>query len=244
MPTEPRFFSPSFYYHIYNRGVEKRTIFTSENDYLHFLQTVDFYLYDQRIGYAQFRRLTEEARRIYATRNPRVPEALRVQIASYCLMSNHFHVLLKPTREDGITRFVSDISNSYTRYFNTKYERVGRLFQNTFKSKEIVSEESLLQVTRYIHLNPSLSSKTNPAGNLKPEDYLYSSYSTWISETHQTHHQTHPKGVLALDLKGIQRWADFAGGAWAYKKFVEAKLGKDPSLGIEDLVIEKALADP
>jgi len=147
-------------------------------------------------------------------------------------MPNHFHFLLKPVREDSITRFVSDISNSYTRYFNIKNERIGNLFQGTFKSKEISSEESLLQVARYIDLNPVNSSKTNPDGTLKPEDYPFSSYGNWITAPFLD-----PKG-LEIDYEEALGLVKLAGGANRYKEFVEAKLKKDARLGIEDLVIE------
>ena len=233
MATKPRFFDPHLYYHIYNCGVEKRNIFVAESDYPHFLETIDFYLYDQSIGFAPFRRLDEEAKRIYVQQHPRSPENLRVKMAAYCLMPNHFHFLIKPVEEDSITRFISDISNSYARYFNIKNERIGSLFQGPFKSKEILSEESLLQVSRYIHLNPVASSKTNPDSMLKPEDYSYSSYASWISETNL-------EGLLTIDWDEVSKWVNLAGGAEKYRKFVESKINTDPSRGIEDMILEDA----
>lgn len=233
MATEPRFFDPDFYYHIYNCGVERRNIFVAESDYPHFLETIDFYLYGQRIGFATFRRLNEDAKRFYTQRYPRFPENLRVKMAAYCLMPNHFHFLIKPVEENSITRFISDISNSYARYFNIKNERIGSLFQGPFKSKEILSEESLLQVSRYIHLNPIASLKTNPDSMLKPEDYSYSSYVAWVSETRTG-------GLLSIDWDEVSEWVNLAGGVKKYRKFVESKIDIDYSRGMEDLILEDA----
>lgn len=232
MPTKPRYFRKSCYYHIHNCGVEKRNIFVTKRDYQRFIETIDFYLFDQRLSYAQFQDLSIKARQVYARLNPKGLEKLRVKLISYCLMPNHFHILIKPAKENGITQFISDISNSYTRYFNIKNGRIGRLLQGTFKSKEISSEESLLQVTRYIHLNPVNSSKTNPDGSLRPEDYSFSSYRDWIIPS-----LLDPKG-LELDYKEVSECVTLAGGAKKYKEFVESKIGKNPKIGIETLIVE------
>lgn len=230
MPTKPRFFDLNLYYHIYNCGVEKRDIFTTEKDYQRFLKTIDFYLYNHHISYAQFQDLNEKAKQTYTKLNPKGLESLRVKLVSYCLMPNHFHFLIKPAQEDGVTQFLSDISNSYTRYFNIKNKRIGSLFQGTFKSKEILTEESLLQITRYIHLNPVNSSKTNPSSSLKPEDYPFSNYQLFLN----------PKG-LEIDQEEVLNCVNLAGGSKNYKEFVESKMGKDPKIGIEGLIIDWTL---
>ncbi len=223
MVTIPRFFDTNLYYHIYNRGVEKRTIFQTERDYQRFFDTLFYYTHDQKIPYTQFQKLAENKKQIYIKTNPRTPETRRIHLITYCLMPNHFHFLLRGARHGGITLFLSDISNSHTRYFNIKHERVGRLFQGTFKSKEIVSEESLLQVSRYIHLNPILSKLAE-----KPEEYQHSSYKTWIGQRKSS-----------LSSQGlVASWIEKAGGAEDYKEFVESKIDGDPKLGIENLVLE------
>lgn len=223
MVSTPRSFDTNLYYHIYNRGVEKRTIFKMERDYQRFLGALHYYLHDQKLPFTLFQRLTKDKKKKYLEANPTDLTTRRIHLISYCLMPNHFHLLLRGARYDGITVFISDISNSHTRYFNLKYERVGRLFQGTFKSKEITDEGSLLQVSRYLHINPVSSGLAE-----KPEDYLYSSYKAWVRE----------KKPSLLSTGLISKWLEKFGGTEGYKNFVEAKIGKDPKLGIENLVLE------
>ncbi len=217
MPTKPRNFDPRLYYHIYNRGVEKRTIFLNAVDYQRFLGTVDYYLYEQKICYAQYQDLDNEAKNAYNHLNPKGLETPRVMILACCLMPNHFHLLIKPVREDGITRFSSDLANSYTRYFNIKNERAGNLFQGTFQAKDISDEASLLQLSRYIHLNPP-----------NPYTYPYSSYQDWIN----------PRNPKLVDRTELNTWLKIAGGVESYKAFVDSKIDQNPALGIEDLVLD------
>lgn len=236
MVTLPRLFDENLYYHIYNCGVEKRTVFTEEYDYFRFAKTAAYYLHDQKISYIQFQELTKEVKEMYEKLNPKGLETQRVKILSFCFMPNHFHFVIKLAKQGGITQFISEITNSYTRYFNIKNHRLGSLFQGTFKAKEIDTDESLLQVIRYIHLNSVVSSKTNPYNVLKPEDYPFSSYKAWIGL------ELNPKGLIdILDQEEIKRWVEFSGGFIKYKEFVDSKIGKNPMIGIEDLILEDEL---
>lgn len=145
-------------------------------------------------------------------------------------MPNHFHFLIRPVREGGITVYVADTSNSYTKYINSKNQRIGNLFQGPFKAKEIATEASLYQVSRYIHLNPVMAAHSVKRGGSKlPEVYEYSSYYYWI----------HPARSTLLDYEDIYSWLNNFGGAQKYKEFVEAKAEiPEPFFGIEDLTPE------
>lgn len=101
-----------------------------------------------------------------------------IEIVCYCLMPNHFHFLLKQMRDNGITEFVSKLSNSYTKYFNTKNNRVGPLLQGEFKSVHVETNEQLLHLSRYIHLNPIVSYKTKDLNA-----YRWSSYLEYVGST-------------------------------------------------------------
>lgn len=232
MATKSREFDPLFYYHIYNRGVEKRDIYLTDGDYSRFLDMVSFYLYDQKISYTRYNDLSERRKLNYNALNPKGSEDLRVKLVAYCLMPNHFHFILKLNQGDGITKFVSDISNSHTKYFNLKNERTGRLFQGSFKSKEIDNEPSLMQVIRYIHLNPVESKRTNPTGTIRPEDYVWSSHGEWLKILN-------PKGYGLVHEEEVKRWVEYMGGVEDYKSFVEAKMPGYYGIGVEDLVIER-----
>lgn len=98
-----------------------------------------------------------------------------VEILCYCLMPNHFHMLVKQLGDSGITKFMSRIQNSYTRFFNTKYDRIGPLFQGPFKAVLIETDEQLTHVSRYIHLNPFVANLVKT-----PEKYDWSSYKSFL----------------------------------------------------------------
>src|SRR5258706_16455772 len=101
-----------------------------------------------------------------------------VEIIAYCFMLNHFHFLIRQIREGGITEFVSKISNSYTKYFNVKYERVGPLLQGEFQAVHIETDEQLIHVSRYIHLNPTVNFIAKTL-----DDYPWSSFHEYTDET-------------------------------------------------------------
>ena len=90
-------------------------------------------------------------------------------------MPNHFHLLLKQLKDNGISTFISQVCNSYTKYFNTKYSRAGALLQGVFKAELMESDEQLLHVSRYIHLKPVVSGLTKSL-----DSYSYSSYQEYI----------------------------------------------------------------
>lgn len=154
------------YYHILNRGVDKMNIFRNLYDFQRFLKTM---LYYQIIGpkprFSLFAPTTNSL-----DKNKKI-----VEIICFCLMPNHFHFLLKQLTDGGITEFISKLSNSYTKYFNAKTRRVGPLLQGEFRSVLTESNEQLLHLSRYIHLNPSVSGL---ADNL--EKYPWSSYLEYI----------------------------------------------------------------
>ena len=156
-----------YFYHIFNRGVEKRTIFLNDSDKSRFLKTLMYYQ-------------QEGPRPRFSIFNPVIHKNLNnqkiVDIICYCLMPNHFHLLLKQNSDRGISDFLRKISNSYTKYFNTKYKRVGPLLQGPFKAVQITSDDQLIRLSRYIHLNPFVAGLVE-----KPENYAWSSYRDFLN---------------------------------------------------------------
>lgn len=149
-------FRPGHYYHLFNRGVEKRPIFSNPSDYSRFLDTLLRF---------QFRDLK--------TQNGK-----RGSLLAWCLMPNHYHCLVKEEMDGGVSNWFRLVGNSYTRYFNTRYPRVGALFQGAFKAVWVETNEQLLHVSRYIHLNPYV------AGFIpNVEGYEWSSYGEYLRST-------------------------------------------------------------
>ncbi len=160
------------FYHIFNRGSEKRNIFIQPREYKRFQKTLYYYQYaGPKPSFSKFSK---------SDLNSFKPDSTKklVDVICYCLMPNHFHLLVRQIKENGISTFLSQISNSYTKYFNTKYSRVGPLLQGAFKAVHIENNEQFIHVSRYIHLNPIVSGIVK---NLN--SYYWSSYLEYIQET-------------------------------------------------------------
>lgn len=141
-------------YHVFNRGIERRPTFTSKREYDRAILTLGFYRFQNpplRLSKALL--LKSEDKESFFLKLKKESKVL-VEIISYCLMPNHFHFLIRQRSENGLAKFLSNFTNSYTRYFDTKHKRIGPLFQGTFRAVHIETEEQLTHVSRYIHLNP------------------------------------------------------------------------------------------
>ncbi|MEK7119828.1 MAG: transposase [Patescibacteria group bacterium] len=144
------------YYHIYNRGVARQPVFSKKYDYEHFLTTISYYRFAHPpMRLSLFLELAEPIRE-GTLKRLETTERL-VDIVCFVLMPNHFHLLIKQRSADGISTFIRKSINSYSRYFTTKYSRPGALFQGVFKAVRVESDEQLLHLSRYIHLNPLVS---------------------------------------------------------------------------------------
>lgn len=144
-------FVPENYFHIYNRGIEKRNIFLDYNDYRRFL--VLLYLCNNTEP-VDLRNLIDNKGLTFEEMFNIKRKEILVDIGSYCLLPNHIHVLIKPRIEKGVSLFMQKLFTAYTMYFNKKNIRTGRLFESTFKAKIIERDEHLKYLFAYIHLNP------------------------------------------------------------------------------------------
>lgn len=184
-------------YHVYNRGVAKQPIFHDWHDQQHFLDTLNFYL-DDRPAKSLSKSSVDERKLVFAG----FPEEPLVEILAYCLMPNHFHLILKQKTDGGVSRYMQQCLNSYARAYNTRYHRVGPLFQGRFSAVSIDNDEQFLQVTRYVHLNPFVA-KLSPS----PE-YPWSSYASYLAD--KITRLCNPALALAI-----------AGGPQRYRGFVQ-----------------------
>lgn len=175
MPSNRKIvFANGEYYHLFNRGVERRPVFTNKWEFSRAMDLVYFYRFDKPpLRYSKYLALNEGQRQIFLVSL----KEKSVEIVAFCLMNNHFHFLVKQVKDHGVSKFMANFMNSYTKYFNTKYQRVGHLFQGAFKAVHVESDEQLLHLSRYIHLNPVTSFKVKPE---ELKNYQWSSYSSYI----------------------------------------------------------------
>lgn len=145
------------HYHVYNRGVARQPVFLTKRNLSRFITTLSYYRFaGPPIKLSRLLRLPTDERERFKRRLS-VSDNSLVEIISFALMPNHFHLLLKQVADRGITDFISRVVNSYTRYFNTAHTRVGPVFQGTFKAVHIEADEQMIHLSRYIHLNPLVS---------------------------------------------------------------------------------------
>lgn len=167
MPGRMHIFENNAYYHIYNKAIDEKKPFSSASNCNHFLQILWFYRSEAvQMKLSNYLKLSKESQDDYAQRVI-LPFTQRVSILAYCLMPNHYHLLIKQVKDHGISIFLSFVQNAFTRYYNVKSNRVGQVFLQRFKSKPISSEETLKHVARYIHLNPY------SAGIIKKHDEIF-----------------------------------------------------------------------
>lgn len=207
------------YYHIYNRGVEKREIFLDEQDCFMFIYYLKMYLSPPE----ELMQLKQPGLRLdrYISHNLYT----ELELLSFALMPNHIHLLIKQYSKNGIVKLMRRLSTAYVMYFNKKYDRVGALFQNRYKGILITTDNYLLHISRYIHLNPrNIQSSINFHKFTSYDYYLSSKKASWI------------KPDEILDCFKVAQSRDLR-NMMSYKVFVE-EYSKDSSQILGDLTLE------
>jgi putative transposase len=197
-------FANDEYYHIYNRGVDKRDVFLDDHDYGRFLISLDL-LNDKNDGLmncwsdlkkCNLRAKLSEFRKIHV-QNP------IIEIIAYCLNPNHYHFILKQVKERGIEIFMHKLGTSYTHYFNKRNERSGSLFQGTFKSVHVDSNEYLLYLSAYINRNNFIHGYNKDANCI----WKYSSLPEYLGN--KNINLTNPKIIMG-QFNGIKEYEKFS----------------------------------
>lgn len=165
--------APESYYHVYARGASKQDIFIVPDDFEFFINLFARYLSNEPVQ--------DRAGIAYPH------YAVDVKLLAYCLMGNHFHLLLYQVDQQAMARLMKSIMTSYSRYFNFKYKRSGALFESTYKASRIENDAYLQHITRYIHLNPRYWKR-----------YPYSSYTWYAAEEHCRPEWLHTTPILDL----------------------------------------------
>ena len=194
------------FYHIYNRGVDKRTIFKDEMDYKMFLSYLKNYL------------SSPDSKQVGPAQRPIRPSNMHetIQLICYALMPNHFHLLIRQNTKFGIVSFMRRISNAYTKYFNERYGRVGPLFQGKYKGVLVTEDPYLLHLTRYIHLNPVGHGVLNGQNRSDLQSYPYSSYGEYLGKRKTG--WIYPEGILSFFDLAKTAFSQYDS---SYKSFVE-----------------------
>ena len=162
-------YDPGGYYHIYNRCVDKRTIFQEDRDYKTFLSYLEIYLTAEPL---QGDSLKPPSRKLKNYNG-------EITLLCYCLMPNHFHLFVKQNSDHGIDHFMRSLATKYVRYFNSHYRRIGPLFQGTYKGVRVTDENQFIYLSKYIHRNPISLSPFKETPRMLDE-YGYSSYGNYL----------------------------------------------------------------
>lgn len=207
MPLRKIPFIKDNFYHVFSRGNRKETIFFDEKDYRRFLNKTQDY-----------------------------KERYRIDIVAFCLLPNHFHLIVKQLSQILVSKFLGTLLNSYARYLSIKYKLpIGHVFQGRFGATLIDSNKSLLQVSRYIHLNPIRKNllefdytykKSRLLVNrqlvLKTRNYPWSSYQSYLKQKETEHIDVNTGYIFGLEKNHA-----------SYRKFVEAKITDEDIINIE-----------
>ena len=217
-------FQNNHYYHIYNRGVDKRDIFIDEKDYIRFLISMKEFNTLRQIGsLRRMNQIKREAPRALSGQRPDsalgARDAKLVEIIAYCLNPNHYHLLLKQNIAGGISKFMQKLGQGYTAYFNQKNNRTGSLVSSPFKSA--IANSYLLKLSCYINGNPEIHKIS------KAENYKWSSYVDYLGKRNGT---LCNKDIILNEFNSIKEYKDLVN--------IEIKESKENKKEVKNYILE------
>ena len=173
MATPKRYFPEGAIYHVFNKSILGEKIFRERNNAKRFSSLLYYYNTGETLqSFSDF----IKSKKGFIKQNLLIPrEKALVKFIAYCIMPDHYHLVVKVLVDNSLPYFIGKVENSFTRYFNKKTKRKGPLWQSRFKAVEVKTNEQLLHLTRYIHLNPTSDDLVK-----KPEDWEWSSYREYI----------------------------------------------------------------
>lgn len=223
MPYRRLVFANNEVYHIFNRSVADEQIFFKNKDLGRAISLLDYYRYFPIMRYSFFIRLDKKIQNDVRKRIQSLSPF--VELLSFTLMSNHYHLLVKQLKDNGISTFISNFQNSFARHFNTKNHRKGSLFCEMFKAVRIQNNEQLIHTSRYIHLNP-VSGYLMKVDQLA--DYPYTSFSHYI-------------GRIKYDFISTDLILSSFKDKEAYRQFIFNQVDYQRSLGkMKNFLIDKS----
>ncbi|MCX6739169.1 MAG: transposase [Candidatus Parcubacteria bacterium] len=197
MNREP--FTENEFYHVYNRGVDGRGIFSDDFDSFRFLESLKVFNDEAPSGSIYEQSFNKDVA-LLGGLTPK-PKKL-VNIVAYCLNPNHFHLILEQISEKGISEFMKRVGGGYTTYFNVREKRKGSLFMGTFKSRHISTNEYLLHVSAYVNLND----RVHQLGGLTPKLIR----SSWTEYTGVVEESFCKKDIILGQFKNKEEYKEFA----------------------------------
>jgi|SRR3989344_3403528 len=210
------------FYHIYNRGVDKRNIFSSPNDLQRFFQSMNEFNVLEPIGSIYENSFSNKQLGGLASKSEKL-----INFVAYCLNPNHYHFLLEQVAERGIEKFMHRVGTGYTRYFNDKNKRNGALFQGKFKSIHVDSNEYLLHLSAYVNLNDRVHQLGGKASK------LVGSKTSWGEYLGKTRENFCKKEIIFDQFDDIVAYKEFAENS--LKDIIERKQLKTE---LEELFLE------
>ncbi|MGB9707476.1 MAG: transposase [Microgenomates group bacterium] len=162
-------------FHVFNKSIANYPIFKDLKNSERFIKVLDYYN-NQSIDWSL-------SRYLIINKEDFLPKLLTekngalLKFLAYCIMPDHYHILVKVLKDNILSKYINDVENSFTRFFNIKFKRKGPLWESRFKAVLIRTDNQLLHVTRYIHLNPTSSSLVD-----SPKDWIFSSFNDYLDK--------------------------------------------------------------
>lgn len=202
-------------YHVFNRGINRAPIFLDKRDYQRFIDIIDYCRFsDYPVKFSSFRSL-----------KPQIKEEIKstlknksISFVAYSLMPNHFHFILRQEEDNGISSFMNRFLTSYTKFFNTKHKRSGPLFENRFKSVLVETDEQIIHLSRYIHLNPYSSGIIKDLKKL--DQYPWSSLAEYLNPQTESN-ICDLKQIVLSNFRNIEKFREFTFNHAEYQKKLE-----------------------
>ena len=194
-------FQTGEYYHIFNRGVDKRNVFIDEKDYIRFLKSIIGFNGVKPIGslYEQDFKKKQRNKLSFQLETEFTDSKKMVSFICYCLNPNHYHYLLGQISDRGIEKFMHRLDLGYTKYFNNRNNRSGSLFEGRFQAVHIKTEGNLLRLSAYINGNPEIHKIC------KAENWPWSSYKDYLSRKEK---MICKKGIILNQFENIEEYKE------------------------------------
>ncbi|MCF7916806.1 MAG: transposase [Candidatus Omnitrophica bacterium] len=209
-------------YHVFNRSIANFKIFKDDLCYWRIINVIRYYQREKpATKFSDFIKTIDSHENNSYIDIPFFRSQNLVDIVAYCIMPTHIHLVLKQLQDKGISIFVNNIFNSYTRYFNVRHKRRGPLWESRFKNVLVKTDEQLIHLTRYIHLNPVTAYLSN-----RPEEWVFSSCNEYLRKIEKKNKICNYNYILDIEPS-------------AYKKFMKNRISYQRELAkIKNLLLE------